>query len=205
MEQRGRGGGQFFQFGLGAVAQDGAAQHRDTVTGEQIGGKMRRCSVDDDVAERKFACDTARGHDIVKTMRVEVDGKFAAHNGEKRFAFGVEFRFVFVFVSYRFFELFVIFLCGAQLFANDRGGRHTGDGRLAFTVVGVFRVFAECHFHRDRCFDEHLVGAYAERFDRTQLTADRVGAAGACHHGGDAGFARFRKATVERVNGVDRA
>ena len=70
-------------------------------------------------------------------------------------------------------------------------------------MVNRFRVLAQCHLHGNRRFDNHIVDAEACRFNRCQLAADGVGAAGARHHCGHAGIERLAEAAVHRVDGVD--
>ena len=72
-------------------------------------------------------------------------------------------------------------------------------------MVNRFRVLAQCHLHGNRRFDNHIVDAEACRFNRCQLAADGIGAAGARHHCGHAGIERLAEAAVHRVNGINGA
>ena len=95
-------------------------------------------------------------------------------------------------------------MCIRDRFPDDRRGGHTGDGRLAFPMIGGFRIFSQRHFHRKRRLEHHVVDAAAVGFHGNRLSADGIGAARPRDDGGHARFERFPETAVLGIDRVHR-
>ncbi len=162
-------------------------------------------AVHNHIVQMEFLRDADCRVNIIRAVGVKMNLHFTLQGRDQSFRLHVVIRWISVFIRFGCLKVFHIAFRLRELPADQGRRAHARIRRFAFLMVNGFGVFAQRHLDGKRLFDNHIVNPCAIRLDGRHLAADRVGAAGAGHHGCNAGGSGLRKAPVHRVDGINGA
>ena len=169
----------------------------DAVDNQVTLSKMVQC-----YSDIEFLCDSNSCKNIIGTVRMYLQRELPANNGKHGGKFEIVIRLLLSIILCS--SQFSVILQGIEQGLSERGSNgHPCIEGLAVRIYALW-VLSESRFHGNRFTDYHVLHPAAGGFHCDELASYHIGTAGTGHYRCHAAPAGFFKASVKRIDCINR-